>query len=206
MMFSGRSFILLITVFFVSIKAASAQTEDITSRFYFPGSIGISMPFANRHTQLNDGLAVNTAIEYRPTYINDLFYRIDYDALNNNYTSYVPTIPTNILKGKLSTDFLLVGAGYRERFGKWALFGLIQPGLGIHSFERAQVSQNSVMLSSVTSNSFAVKTDIGAEYYITRHFAAVFDPSFYKLFSNKGFNTSHSKFTSFNIGITTTIL
>jgi hypothetical protein len=205
-MLSTRGILLLIIIFCISIPVTFAQTEDITSRFYFPGSIGVSIPFANIHTRLNDGLAVNTALEYRPTYINDIFYRLDYDALNNNYTSFVPTIPTNILKGKLSTDFLVIGAGYREKFGKWALYGLIQPGLGIHSFERAVVNQNNVLLSSVTSNSLAVKTDIGIEYYITRHFAAVFDPSYYKLFSNRGFNTSHSSFTGFNIGITTTIL
>jgi hypothetical protein len=205
-MLSSRGILLLIAIFFVSISATFAQTEDITSRFYFPGSIGVSVPFANTHTHLNDGLVINTAIEYRPTYINDIFYRLDYDALNNNYTSFVPTIPTNILKGKLATDFLVIGAGYRGKFGRWALYGLIQPGLGIHSFERAVVNQNNVLLSSVTSSNLAVKADIGAEYYITRHFAAVFDPSFYKMFSNKGFNTSHSSFTGFNIGITTTIL
>ena len=119
-----------------SISAAFAQTEDITSRFYFPGSLGISLPFRNIHTHLNDGLVVNTAIEYRPTYINDIFYRIDYDALSNNYISYVPTIPTNIIKGKLTTDFIVIGAGYRKKFNKWGFYGLIQPGLGIHSFEQ----------------------------------------------------------------------
>ncbi|MDB5134671.1 MAG: outer membrane protein beta-barrel protein [Mucilaginibacter sp.] len=205
-MLSTRSILLLIIVLCTSISATFAQTEDITSRFYFPGSIGVNVPFENIHTRLNNGLAVNTAIEYRPTYINDIFFRIDYDALNNNYMSYVPAIPTNILKGKLSTDFLLAGAGYRRKFGRWGLYGLIQPGLGIHSFERAVVTQNSILLNSVSSNSLALKTDIGLEYYITRHFAAVINPSYYKLFSNGGFNTSHSTFTGFNIGITTTIL
>lgn len=205
-MLSIRGISLLITIICVSVCHAFAQTEDITSRFYFPGSVGISIPFANTHTHLNNGLAINTAIEYRPTYINNVFFRIDYDALNNNYISYVPTIPTNILRGKLSTDFLVVGAGYRRQFGKWGLYGLIQPGLGIHSFQRATTTPGGVLLNSVTNNSLALKTDIGIEYYVARHFALVFDPSYYKLFSNRGFNTSHSRFTGFNIGITTTIL
>lgn len=203
---SARSISLLMFVTFISISISFAQTEDITSRFYFPGSVGIGIPFKDTHTYLNNGLVVNTAIEYRPTYINDVFFRIDYDALNNNYNSLVSTIPTNILKGKLSTDFLIAGAGYRKKIGRWGLYGLAQPGLAIHSFERAINTPNGVLLNSVSSNSLAIKTDIGVEYYITRHFAAVFDPSFYKIFSNTGFNTSHSSFTGFNIGITTTIL
>lgn len=205
-MLLGRCVFLLIAASCIFVTKAFSQTEDITSRFYFPGSLGISVPFNNVHTRLNDGLAVNTAIEYRPTYINDVFYRIDYDALNNNYISNVPTIPTNIIKGKLSSDFLVVGAGYREKFGRWALYGLIQPGLGIHTFERAFVTPNGILLTNTTNSRLAVKADLGGEYYITRHFAAVFDPSFYKIFSHTGFNNSHSRFVGFNIGITTTIL
>jgi hypothetical protein len=198
--------ILWIAIFLcISVSTTFAQTEDISSRFYFPGSIGISMPFENIHTRLNNGLAINTAIEYRPTYINDVFFRIDYDALTNNYTSFVSTIPTNIIKGKLSTDFIIAGVGYREKFNRWAVYGILQPGLGIHSFERAVNTSNGVIISNISSTSLAAKIDVGVEYYINRHFAAVFDPSFYKLFNHKGFNASHSKFTGFNIGITTTI-
>jgi hypothetical protein len=182
-----------------------AQVEDVSARFYFPGSLGISFPLINSHTTLNNGLTVNTAIEYRPTYINDVFFRIDYDALNNNYTSIARNIPTNIIKGKLSTDFLIIGAGYRQKFGRWAIYGILQPGLGIHSFERAVNPADGVVLNNVTSNSLALKGDIGVEFYITRHFAAVFDPSIYKIFSNSGFNISHSQFGALNIGITTTI-
>ncbi|MGZ3766451.1 MAG: hypothetical protein ACXVA2_17420, partial [Mucilaginibacter sp.] len=96
--------------------------------------------------------------------------------------------------------------GYREKFGKWGLYGLLQPGFGVHSFERAVNTQGGVLLYNVTNTSSALKTDVGVEYYITKHFAAVIDPSFYKLFSHSGFNTSHSSFVAFNIGITTTIL
>ncbi|WP_426671073.1 hypothetical protein ACPPVU_07535 [Mucilaginibacter sp. McL0603] len=206
-MLSTRGIILLITIFFcISVSTTFAQIEDISSRFYFPGSIGISMPFENIHTRLYNGLAINTAIEYRPTYINDIFFRINYDALNNNYTSFVSTIPTNIIHGKLSTDFIIAGPGYRKKFGRWALYGLIQPGLGIHTFERAVSTSGGVIINNISSYNLATKIDIGMEYYITRHFAAVFDPSFYKLFNNNGFNTSNSRFTGFNIGLATTIL
>ena len=204
-MLTDRRLILLTFIVLVSVTKVFAQVEDISSRFYFPGSVGIGYPLSNGHTRLNNGLSINTAIEYRPTYSNDVFFRIDYDALNNNYTSFAPTIPTNIIKGKLSTDFLVIGAGYRGNFGKWAIYGIIQPGLGIHSFVRAVSMPNGIVLNNVINTHLAVKGDIGIEYYITRHFAAVFDPSLYKIFSNSGFSISHSKFGAFNIGITTSI-
>jgi hypothetical protein len=204
-MLIDRRFILLIAIFVTSLTKVHAQVEDISSRFYFPGSLGIGFPLNNGHTYLDNGLTINTAVEYRPTYSNNVFFRIDYDALNNNYTSYKQNIPTNIVQGKLSTDFLLIGAGYRHNFGRWGLYGVLQPGLGIHSFNLAETTPNGVMLRTISNSRTALKADAGIEYYIAHHFAAVFDPAFYKIFSHSGFNTSHSQFGAFNIGITTTI-
>jgi len=200
-----RRLVLLIAIVVIAVTNAHAQVEDISSRFYFPGSLGLGFPLTNSHTHLNDGLTINTAIEYRPTYSNDIFFRIDYDALNNNYTSYKQSIPTNIVQGKLSTDFVIAGVGYRRNFGKWSVYGVLQPGLGIHSFNLAVNTPNGVMLRTISNSRAALKADAGIEYYITHHFAAVFDPAFYKIFSHSGFNTSHSQFGAFNIGITTTI-
>ena len=104
-----RRLVLLIAIVVIAVTNAHAQVEDISSRFYFPGSLGLGFPLTNSYTHLNDGLTINTAIEYRPTYSNDIFFRIDYDALNNNYTSYKQSIPTNIVQGKLSTDFVIAG-------------------------------------------------------------------------------------------------
>lgn len=204
-MLINRKFILLIAIAIIAVTRVHAQVEDVSSRFYFPGSIGLGFPLTNGHTHLNNGLTVNTAVEYRPTYGNDVFFRIDYDALNNNYTSHLQNIPTNIVEGKLSTDFLVAGAGHRTNFGKWAFYGILQPGLGIHSFNMAITTPNGVMLRTISNNRLALKIDAGIEYYIAHHFAAVFDPAFYKIFSHKGFNTSHSQFGAFNIGITTSI-
>ena len=204
-MLTDRRFILLTAIFIMGITKSYAQVEDVSSRFYFPGSIGICFPISNGYIRLNNGLSINTAIEYRPTYSNDVFFRIDYDALSNSYTSHLQDIPTNIVQGKLSTGFLVAGAGYRRNFKKWGFYGILQPGLGIHSFERAVSTPNGVMLNNVSNTRFALKADVGLEYYINHHFAAVFDPSFYKIFSHNGFNTTHSQFGGFNIGITTTI-
>jgi hypothetical protein len=204
-MLINRRFILLIAIVAAFATKVQAQVEDVSSRFYFPGSLGFGFPLTNGHTHLNNGLTINSAIEYRPTYSNDVFFRIDYDALNNSYTSYLQNIPTNIVQGKLSTDFLTAGAGYRRNFGKWALYGILQPGLGMHSFNLAISTPNGVMLRTISNTRAALKADIGIEYYIAHHFAAVFDPSLYKIFSHSGFNTSHSQLGAFNIGITTAI-
>jgi hypothetical protein len=204
-MLIDRRFILLIAIVITAVTKVNAQTEDVSSRFYFPGSLGLGFPLTNSQTHLDNGLTINTAVEYRPSYGNDVFFRIDYDALNNSYTSYLQNIPTNIVQGKLSTDFLIGGAGYRSNFGRWALYGILQPGLGMHSFNLAISTPNGVMLRTISNTRAALKADVGVEYYITHHFAAVFDPSFYKIFSHSGFNTSHSQFGAFNIGLTTTI-
>lgn len=204
-MLIDRRFVLLIAIIITAVIKVHAQVEDVSARFYFPGSIGLGFPLTNGHTHLNNGLTINTAVEYRPSYSNDIFFRIDYDALNNNYTSYLQNIPTNIVQGKLATDFLIAGAGYRRNFGKWALYGILQPGLGMHSFSMATSTPNGVMLRTIFNTRAALKADIGIEYYIAHHFAVVFDPAFYKIFSHSGFNTSHSQFGAFNIGITTSI-
>lgn len=204
-MLIDRRFILLIAIVIAGVTRVHAQVEDISSRFYLPGSLGLGFPLTNSHTHLNNGLTINSAIEYRPTYGNDVFFRIDYDALSNNYTSYLQNIPTNIVQGKLTTNFLVAGAGYRYNLGKWALYGILQPGLGMHSFNLAVTTPNGVMLHTISNSRVALKVDAGIEYYIAHHFAAVFDPAFYKIFSHSGFNTSHSRFGAFNIGITTSI-
>ena len=121
-MLTDRRFILLTAIVIMGITKSYAQVEDVSSRFYFPGSIGICFPISNGYIRLNNGLSINTAIEYRPTYSNDVFFRIDYDALSNSYTSHLQDIPTNIVQGKLSTGFLVAGAGYRRNFKKWGFY------------------------------------------------------------------------------------
>ena len=206
--------VILVAICLLSFSVVRAQNdttnyairEKLTSRFYFPGSLGVSVPFKNTHTVLKSGLAFNTAAEYRPLYINAVFFRINYDALNNQYKSYVLSLPTNIVQGNLSTQFIVIGAGYRKRLdGCWALYGLAEPGVCIRSFDRSLDTPQGIVIENVSTNCFAIKADLGLEYYIGPHFAAVMEPSFYKLLSDVGFNAYHARFLAFNIGITTTI-
>jgi hypothetical protein len=187
----------------VADTAARSSPGTLGSRFYFPNSIGFSLPFRNTRTKLRGGPALNIAAEYRINNTNPFYFRVDYDVLNNNYTSYVRTLPTNIIQGKLSSDFILAGGGYRKKLDRWAIYLALQPGLGMRSFDRAVVNTNGVIISRATNDCFAGKAAAGLEYYIKSHFDVFFEPSYYKFFSHQGFNSSHSQFLGFNIGIST---
>jgi hypothetical protein len=186
-----------------SDTAIRSSPETLGSRFYFPNSIGFSLPFKNAHTKLKSGLALNIAAEYRISNAKPFYFRLDYDVLNNNYTSYVRTLPTNIIQGKLSSNFILVGGGYRKKFDKWAIYLAVQPGLGIRSYDKAAVNENGVIISRATNDCLAAKSAVGIEYYVKSHFDVFFEPSYYKFFSRQGFNSSHSQFMGFNIGVST---
>jgi hypothetical protein len=197
---------LITTIFLILVSSALyAQTESVTSKFYFPALIGIGIPIDNDNTILKHGSILNTAVEFRPVYMNAVFFRINYDALNNNYVSPMTNLPTNVVKGKLSANFFLIGAGYRWQIKKLGIYALLQPGLGTRNFNKAVLTNEGVVIENVSSGSFSVKTSAGIEYYVVKHFAIITEPSLYKLFSNRGFNNSHSQVSSLSIGITTTL-
>jgi len=195
--------IAVVSVYAKGDTTAHSLQDTLGSKFYFPNSIGFSVPFRNAHTKLRNGLSLNTAVEYRINNNNAFYFRIDYNVLNNSYTSYVHTLPTDVIQGRLSSDFILAGGGYRKKFNRWAIYVALQPGLGMHSFDRATVSTDGVIISRVTNDSFAAKSALGFEYYIKSHFDVFFEPSYYKFFSQQGFSSSHSQFMGFNIGIST---
>ncbi len=192
-----------LSVYAAGDTTAHATPATLGSKFFFPNSIGLSVPFNNVHTQLRCGLSLNTAVEYRINNTNPFYFRIDYNVLNNNYTSFVRTLPTDVIQGKLSSNFILAGAGYRKKIDRWAIYLALQPGLGMHSFDRAAVSTDGIIISRATNDSFAAKSALGFEYYIKSHFDVFFEPSYYKFFSHQGFSASHSQFMAFNIGIST---
>jgi hypothetical protein len=204
----------IILLFFCILAAArvfAISNTDTThtslntlgSKFYFPNSIGLSVPFRSSHTSLRGGFAINAGVEFRPKYMNAFFYRLDLDILSNNYTSYVHNLPTNIIQGKLSSDFILTGVGYRKKLNRWAIYAEELPGLGMRSYDKATINTNGVIINRATNDSFASKSSVGLEYYIKKHFDAFFEPSYYKFFSRQGFNSSRSQLMGFTMGIAT---
>jgi hypothetical protein len=184
--------------------SSHSPANSLGSRFYFPNSLGASVPFNNDFTHLKTGLAINAGIEYRPQYMDAFFFKVDLDILSNNYTSYVHNVATNIIQGKLASDFILSGAGYRKKLGRCAVYAEVLPGLGMRSFDRANINSSGVEISRVTNDSFAAKGSLGLEYYLKQHFDIFFEPAFYKYFSHGGFNDSaRTQLLGFNVGVAT---
>lgn len=184
---------------------AYAQTENLSSRFYFPGLIGIGVPSGDEQTSMKTGFALTTACEYRPVYINSYFFRFNYDNISNKYYNLNSPIPTNVKRGKLSSNFFLLGVGYRRKFQRMGAYLLLQPGYNTSNYTVVNYSENStIAIGSSSSNHFSGKLCGGIEYYIVPHFALVFEPAYYHLFHGNNY-VLNPNYISYNIGFTTTL-
>jgi len=196
----------LVFICFLALASTKllAQTEKFTSRFYFPGGIGYNLVNSDANgIAFKNGVSLNTGAEYRPKYINAVFYRFNYDILNSGYThnSY---INTNVTNGKFSSNCFVLGAGYRFGYKGLGFYGLLQPGIINHGYEKVtSLVNNEITVSSATQHNAILKAGIGVEYYIVPHFALVLEPSYYQNLSSKT-NLTPSYF-NINIGFTTTL-
>lgn len=183
---------------------ASAQKEPFTSRIYFPALVGLNFTTnGNAELYIKKGITLNTAIEYRPTYVNSLFYRFNYDALTDHYHDRAHRLHSNVKQGTLHTTFFDLGTGYRRKFKKIGLYLLLQPGIAIQSFDQVAVVNNGYSLTQVKENSANLKITTGAEYYIVPHFAIIAEPAYYRLFN--GDNKIGNSVFGISVGFTTTL-
>ena len=199
---------IVITVFFIFgfVFSAACQTEKFTSRIYFPGMVGINIPSGDEQTSMRSGFSLATALEYRPTYTNALFFRFNYDALSNKYKSFAYQVPTNVTEGKLSANFFLLGVGYRRHVSGIGIYALLQPGLNTSNYNNVINRTDGIYVGNVSNNHFSFKFSTGIEYYIVPHFALVAEPAFYHLFENHNRFIINPNYISYNIGFTTTLL
>jgi len=185
---------------------AHGQTENLSSRFYFPGLIGMGVPSGDEQTSMKTGFTLNTACEYRPVYANSYFFRFNYDNISNKYYNMDSPIPTNVKRGKLSSNFFLLGVGYRRKFQRIGAYLLLQPGYNISNYTVVDYSSNSTLaIGNASSNHFSGKLCGGVEYYIVPHFALVFEPAYYHLFPGNNSYILNPNYISYNIGFTTTL-
>ncbi|OKS87606.1 outer membrane beta-barrel protein [Mucilaginibacter polytrichastri] len=184
--------------------AAFAQTEKFAERFYFPGGVGYNIVNSDAGgIAFKNGISINTGAEYRPHYINAVFYRFNFDVLNSSYTKN-NIIATNVTNGKFTSNCFVIGAGYRFKYKGWGIYALGQSGLINHGYEKVNsYVNNEITVSSATQHNAIFKMAGGIEYYIVPHFALVFEPSYYQNLSTKS-NLTPS-FFNFNIGLTTTL-
>lgn len=185
------------------IPKSYAQADSFTSHLYFPGSIGINIPLGN--AKLKSGLMISTAAEYRPDDQDGLFFRFNYDVINSHYTGIQTKLPTNVNTGKFSESTFVTGAGYRKKIGRVSIFGLLQPGLGINSFEHVKIDGSNISISQITNHHLIIKVTPGIEYYLAEHFALTFEPSYFYVSPNKTYHVPNPQNINFSIGFTTTL-
>ena len=193
---------LLVTGVFTN---AYGQSESITSKIYFPGSIGLNVPYDNSRINLKTGVILTTALEYRPVNGNAMFIRFNYDAIHNHYQQVYADSPTNVNTGKLSTNIFSLGLGYRRKVGKIRLFGILQPGLAINSYDRVNFNPRAITVDQISRKHFSVKLTSGMEYYLAEHFALTLEPSYFYLSARGNYRLLNPQSLNFSVGFTTTL-
>jgi len=154
---------------------------------------------------LNKGLILTTALEYRPVYENAFFIRFNYDAVNNHYQSIYNNSPTNVNTGKLASSVFSLGVGYRQKAGIIKVFGLMQPGWVINSYDKVSFDSGNISIAPVSQKRFSLKFTAGMEYYLVPHFALTFEPSYYYLFSYNSNWLLNPQSLNISVGFTTTL-
>jgi len=200
-----HKYLIIVCFSFGLITNGMCQTESFSSRFFFPGLIGLNIPSGDEQTSIRAGFSLVTALEYRPKYTNNIFFRFNYDALSNKYKSFASQVPTNVTQGKISANFFLLGMGYRRQVNGIGIYALLQPGLNTSSYNTAANSATGVSIGNISNNHIAFKFSTGIEYYIVPHFALVAEPSFYHLLSKGSQPALNPNYISYNIGFTTTL-
>jgi hypothetical protein len=198
-----KCFFFLMT--FLGVKNSYGQTESFMSKIYFPGAVGLSIPFGGLDESVKRGLMINTALEVRPTAGDALFYRFNYDAITNHYKEVYNNSPTNVNNGKLSSAIFSLGMGYRKKAGIVKLFGLLQPGIAINSYDKVTDRAGAITIDQVTRRHFSMKLSGGAEYYLAEHFALTFEPSYFYLSPRNSYKLLNPQSVNFSIGFTTTL-
>ncbi|MFC0514928.1 outer membrane beta-barrel protein [Mucilaginibacter angelicae] len=182
-----------------------AQNSSITSKFYFPGGVGYSFPFGNPALDLKKSFMLTTAFEFRPREGNAFFIRFNYDAINSHYKQVYQNSPTNVNTGKLTSSIFSLGAGYRHKAGIFRVFGLLQPGIGVNSYDRVKITPETIIIEPVSRNHLSLKLTTGIEYYLAEHFALTVEPSYFYLAPRGNYRLLNPQSMNISIGFTTTL-
>jgi hypothetical protein len=148
----------LICLWVLTTTKLLAQTEKFTSRLYFPGGIGYNLVNSDAGgIAFKNGVSLNTGAEYRPKYINAIFFRFNYDILNSGYTNN-NIINTNVTNGKFTSNCFILGAGYRASYKGIGIYGLLQSGIISHGYEKVtSLPNNEITVSNATQHN-AIKS------------------------------------------------
>jgi len=183
---------------------AHAQKETLTSRFYFPGLIGVNFIDENASIRYSKAFSISSGMEYRPDSAH-VFYRFNYDGTTIKYVSAVTYLPTSVTKGKQHTTNLLIGAGYRKKFNGLGAYVLVQGGLASQSFDHVNGVMPAYTITQQSINSFGLKFTGGFEYYVASHFALIAEPSIYHNTARYRDSPINNTQVTFSLGFTTTL-
>ena len=198
-----QKYSLFVFLVFLTTRAFS-QTESVTSRFYFPGLVGINLHLYDQHQHYKRGFALNTAIEYRPD-DKPLFFRFNYDGVSSNYKSDPGLYQqTNVQNGTLHVNYFIAGLGYRKRAKEIGWYFLGQTGLEQRNYDRVSGNAAGYAINQVSKKQLGFKFAGGFEYYLAQHFALATEPAWYPNLVNHRYSSSNGNLT-LSVGFTTTL-
>nr|WP_320058357.1 hypothetical protein [uncultured Bacteroides sp.] len=204
-MANSKYVIITFTLLIITIKGyAQSPKESFSSKLYFPFSIGyLNSPKNN----LEPGIIVKMAMEYRFHSTDGMFLRLNYDNRSNSYKKD-EIQGTNIIQGKIKFNDYLGGIGYRIS-GKRKLrqFGLLQGGLSSCVYQNVATSQDNFIMKDKAKTIPIIKLTTGAEYYIGKSAALTFELDYIWHLKDTPFGQNHMNEGAFgiSIGLTTTL-
>jgi len=146
-----------------------------------------------------------TAREYKPVNGDVLFIRFNYDAINNHYQPVYTNSPTGINNGKLSLSIFSPGIGYRRKISILKWYSILQPGLGINSYDRVKFNPETISIDQITRKYITIRLTTGVAYYLAEYFALTFEPSYFHLSPRGNYKLLNPQSLNFSIRFTITL-
>ena len=190
----------------LSAIAQNAEEEDrpnIGGQIFLP-SIEIGY-LSNSANSLSGGVITKTSIEYRVRNNNDVFFRINYDNYNANYTLTSDNSLTNIITGTAAFTDLLFGAGYRFGDNQFRYFIMLQSGLKYYKFPEFVQNSTVINIEQRKRNIFSTRITLGLEYYINEKSAISFDLLQSQVWKERDFWSNSGSAIGFSIGFITAL-
>ena len=201
MALAKRNLCLILFVLFITTSWSQESEEEFTNRLYMPS---LQMGYINNHTdQLSGGLFIQTSIEYKTK--SGLFFRLNYDDFDTDYSVEEPQQGISSLNGKVSFSEFIGGFGYRHIEGKHNLLVSAQAGGRFYGFPVLENEQGDLRLDLESRETAIGRYTLGYEYEIDVRAFLTFEFFASHTFQKKDYWTSKTWATGFTIGVTTTI-
>jgi len=154
----------------VNGQTDSTEISDL-ERTFMPT---VQMGYVHHGTsQLSGGLMTQTSLEYRD--ISNFVFRINYDAFNSNMKVDYPLDATTTYTGRTTFSDLIIGAGYRFRFGKEYVTNYLQGGVKFYGFPIFNVEDATINFDMNSRRVGLIRYSLGYEYEINSKLFLTFE-------------------------------